>query len=142
MDRPEVRRNAASRERLRDLVARLGEAELAHRLDGWTVAAVLAHLAFWDRLALARWRQVERGLEFQHIDAELVNEAALAQWLAVPGREAAQQALAAAEALDREIVGLAPELIEAMLGQGLDRMVDRSEHRREHLDQIKRGLGH
>jgi hypothetical protein len=41
-----------ARQRLQVLVARLDDAELAYPLgDEWTVAAVLAHLAFWDRRA-------------------------------------------------------------------------------------------
>jgi sulfur carrier protein ThiS len=37
------------RERLRALVNRMTDKDLERRIDGdWTVAALLAHLAFWD----------------------------------------------------------------------------------------------
>ena len=57
-EHPDLRRNRASTERLRALVAGLEAAELARPLGGgWTVGFALAHLAFWDqrqRVAIAR----------------------------------------------------------------------------------------
>jgi hypothetical protein len=49
MDLQQIRDDASSRQRLRDLVARLDEVSLTRTLDGgWTVSALIAHLAFWD----------------------------------------------------------------------------------------------
>lgn len=63
MDRSHADRNDAARTRLRDLVARLGDDGLARPLaDGWTVGAMLAHLAFWDRIVLARWQRRSRSV--------------------------------------------------------------------------------
>ena len=46
--------NAQTCERLRALVARLGDADLQRPVGhGWTVAATLVHLAFWDLRAVA-----------------------------------------------------------------------------------------
>ena len=145
MEQEHVARNAADRERLHALVARLSEEELQHPLgDGWTVAAALAHLAFWDRYVLARWGQYERDGAFlalpdRHVD--LANEAALPQWLALPPRRAAALALVAAEEVDRRIAGLAPEAVGAALATDRPAMVDRSRHRRAHLDAIEGALG-
>ena len=145
MASPHVARNDAERERLRVLVARLSDEELARPLaEGWSVGAVFAHLAFWDRLALARWRRhlqeakpivsLDDGLE------HLINAAGLEQWLALPPREAARQAVAAAEELDRTIQDLPPGAVETARAEGFRRMLDRSAHRREHLDEIERAL--
>ena len=47
MNRTYVIENNRERERLRTLVDRLSDAELARPIEaGWTVAAALAHLAF------------------------------------------------------------------------------------------------
>jgi len=52
-DRTYVIQNDAERIRLRSLVARLSDADLARPMPaGWTVAAILAHLAFWDQRIL------------------------------------------------------------------------------------------
>jgi hypothetical protein len=49
MERPFIVENARDRERLRNLVARTTDEELSLPLgEGWTIAAALAHLAFWD----------------------------------------------------------------------------------------------
>src|ERR671939_89289 len=53
------------RQRLEALVRRLSDPELTRQMDdGWTVAAVLAHLALWDRRAtvlVERWRRTGVG---------------------------------------------------------------------------------
>src|SRR6185436_16695974 len=61
IDRSYVTENNRERARLRALVDRLSDSELARPLEaGWTIAAVLAHLAFWDQRVLeliARWER-------------------------------------------------------------------------------------
>jgi uncharacterized damage-inducible protein DinB len=53
-DRSYVAENDAQRARLRALVRRLTDEELARPMEaGWTVAGVLAHLAFWDQRIVA-----------------------------------------------------------------------------------------
>ena len=53
VDRSYVAENDAQRERLRALVRRLSDQDLAGAMDaGWTVAGVLAHVAFWDQRIL------------------------------------------------------------------------------------------
>ena len=52
-DRSYVAENDAERERLRSLVTRLSDKELGRPMPaGWTVAAVLAHVGFWDARAI------------------------------------------------------------------------------------------
>lgn len=147
MDRPFITENTRQRERLRALVGRLGDEEL--RLDlggGWTVAAALAHLAFWDQLSLVRirrWRQ--HGVSPSSLDLDVINDALLPLLLLVPPRRAAELAVAAAEAIDRELGQLSPEMITAIETLGDKRRLFRSIHRAMHLDQIEEaltGLGH
>ena len=60
VDRSYIGRNNASRKRLETLVARCTDGELAQTMPaGWTVASVLAHVAFWDHrieVLFERWR--------------------------------------------------------------------------------------
>ena len=142
LDRSYVARNDASRERLRALVARLTDERLGRPIGhGWTVSAALAHLAHWDRRALAALEEWERtGVRISPADADAVNEARLPEWLATPPRQAARQVLDAAETVDRKAERLAADLVEAILATGRVRALDRSPHRHEHLDEIERAL--
>lgn len=146
VDRTHERENDAQRERLRALVARLGDADLGRPLDaGWTVAAVLAHLAFWDeraRLLLERWQR--DGTPPPPLDERQVhwiNDAAKPLCLALPPRVAAQLALERAEAVDRLIAGLPDAFLAASAAAGHPVRLLRATHRREHLDEIERTLG-
>lgn len=143
MDTSYLTRNRGERERMRALIARLSGAELARPLgQGWTVSAVLAHLAFWDRETLAALRELERsGTLTWPLDWDAVNAEHLAEWLARPPHEAAEEAITAAEAVDQKIAGLAPEVAQAILAAGRPRLLDRSIHRREHLDEVERVVG-
>ncbi len=133
--------NDAARARLKALVARLSDADLARPIGhSWTVAAALAHLAFWDRRALVTLQGWERqGVPAPAVDADRVNEAMLPEWLAMTPREAADEAIASAEAVDQAVAALSPELL-ASIGARRPRAVDRSLHRQEHLDEIARVL--
>src|SRR5919199_3558316 len=95
------------RRRLETLVQRLSDAQLAQPLpDGWTVAAVLAHLAFWDNRAailVERWRRA--GVDPSELDVDVVNDAAKPQWLALTPRAAAEGAVQAARAADAALDG-------------------------------------
>ena len=61
MNRSHVAENDASRQRLRGLIARLTDDDLARPLgQHWTVSVALAHLAFWDRLWFEKFEEWER----------------------------------------------------------------------------------
>ena len=109
------RQNAVERERLETLVEHLKPAHLALRLENseWTVGAALAHLAFWDRVIAFQLREwqltgvapgpvTEESVELES-DGEAVNHAALAQWLAMPAKLAAREAIEAAREVDASI---------------------------------------
>ena len=61
-------RNRASADRLAALGARLSDDELTTEIDPpWTAAGLFAHIAFWDRFVLERWRL--RGDHFEALEA-------------------------------------------------------------------------
>lgn len=137
--------SAASRERIRAAGARAaaGPVPAVGDDEGWGPGVVLAHLAFWDRMVLARWQRADaHGEEFPPslapIVADLVNEASFAQWSALSVGDAADLALTAAEAIDAYLAGLPDERVEATRAAGFERLVDRSIHRNEHLDAVER----
>jgi|DewCreStandDraft_5_1066085.scaffolds.fasta_scaffold00008_433 hypothetical protein len=128
------------RDRLRAL-ADVSDEALCHPVDGeWTVAAKLAHLAFWEARqvgVLEAWRR--HGLVpawWTAEEAHAVNAARLPSWLALPPRVALAQALAAADALDQVMAELPGEL----LAQLPWRRQEPALHRGEHLDEIERAL--
>jgi hypothetical protein len=141
VDRSYVERNESSRARLRELVARLGEAELARPVgEHWTVATALAHLAWWDRYALAAVESwVRTGQPPRTGEAHEVNEAALADWRELPGKVAARMALEAAEAVDRRVAELPEELVRTIAAER-PRLLDRSLHRGGHLLEIEQSV--
>jgi hypothetical protein len=137
MDRSQDTRE---RQRLEALVRRLSDAELTRQMDdGWSVAAVLAHLAFCDRRAavlVERWRRT--GVGRSEAEADAINDAR-AQWLALPPRVAAEQAVEAARAINAAL-DAAPDLVEQIVRSWSPVNVSRAVHRGEHLDQIERAL--
>ncbi len=134
-----VAANRHERERLHALVARLTEEELMRPMgDHWTVAVALAHLAFWDERSLYLLRKWQReGVVSSPIDIDVTNDCLLATWRAIPPRAAANLAVVAAEAVDRELEAASPELIDAIAKRGEDFRLFRSIHRKLHLDQIE-----
>ena len=146
MQQAHVASNAGELERLRSIVSQATEHDLGQALsNGWTISATLAHLAFWDRLVLARWEDAEkRGDLLPPVldDAvqDLVNAAAIHQWRLLPARIAGLEAIRAAEAVDAFLVRLTPAALSVAIVASRPALIDRSIHRREHLDEIGRLL--
>jgi len=147
MDVPYLEHNREGLRSLRALIERLSDEDLSRDIgDGWTVAVALAHIAFWDRYLAARWDHALReGLAapegLPDYVADFVNEASLVGWRACPPREAAKQALAAAETIEKRLAELDPALPAAALAGGRPSLVDRSLHWLQHIDQIERVVG-
>ncbi|MBW2410204.1 MAG: maleylpyruvate isomerase N-terminal domain-containing protein [Deltaproteobacteria bacterium] len=139
MDRPFVAENAHERERLRLLVERLTDEELSLPMKaGWTIAVALAHLAYWDQRSLMLMRKWQReGVEPSSIDIDVTNDSLLPLLLAIPPGDAADLAVSAAEAIDRELENASSELIAAIESLGEDFRLYRSIHRKLHLDAIE-----
>jgi len=140
---PYARENDESRQRLVMLVQRLSEADLALSTDyGWTVAALLAHLAFWDQrmiMILRRWK--EAGFDPSPIDSAAVNDALRVICHALEPRTAIELCLSSAEATDAELAMLTPELVKQIEDHaeatGTQFRMNRSLHRSGHLDDIE-----
>ena len=71
---------------------------------------------------------------------DLVNDALIPVFHAVPPRAAVSLAIEAAEAIDRELRDLPPEMVADIQVSGGRFRLFRSEHRRKHLDQIEAAL--
>ena len=137
------RRNAESRERLARLVERLDADSLRSPMgQHWTVAAGLLHLSFWDRFTLERWADAERASlttprVVDDFVEDLINDTLTPMLLAGSVEQARALVLEAAQAVDNYIVRL-PESTVAEVGrQGRPRLIDRSIHRNEHVDEIE-----
>ena len=147
-DRSYVQANEASLERMRGLVNGLSDAELAGPMPaGWTVAGVLAHVAFWDLRVVVLLRGWNGGggdeppPEDEDAPVDWINDAVKPLILALEPRVAAREALAAAEEADRMAAAMTDEMLARNVE--LDWAVNpgRFEHREEHLDEVERALG-
>ncbi len=144
MDKPYIAENDAERSRLRALVERLSDAQLSRPMAaGWTVAGVLAHLAFWDARALYLMDKWASGAapsqaDWEPEDVDWINDAAKPLCLALPPRTAAQLTLETAEEIDRRVAALPDDLVAQLLALGPPFNLSRASHRREHLDDIER----
>ncbi len=137
-----VEENARSLEKLRNFVERVSNEELSLKVgDNWTVAALLAHLAFWDYRALVlldRW--TKSGIGSSSVDSDVVNDASRPLCLAIAPRAAAGLALSAADAIDHALESARPEMIAAIQADGGTLKLNRWEHRQEHLEEIEQVL--
>jgi len=146
VERSIVADNDAERARLRALVQRFSDADLARPLDaGWTVSGVLAHLAYWDQrivVLLDEWEK--RGPAWappheQATDVDWINDAGKPMCLALPPRVAADLAVSIAETVDRRVAAVGDAIIAANARSPVLNW-RRAEHRRQHLDDIEQHL--
>lgn len=135
----------AERERLRALIMRLSDKDLSRPMPGgWTVAAVLAHVGFWDARAiyyLDKWAAGAPPTPYEPENTDAINDSAKPLCLALPPRDAANLALRLAEEADGKVKALSDAMlvkIEATDGPPFN--LSRAIHRREHLDEIERTL--
>lgn len=134
--------NRSERERLTRLVGSLDDAGLRTRLpNGWTVAATLGHLAFWDRQRLCLIRRWAAG-DFRSgsYDGDVFNDAVQPLLELIPPVHLAAFAVQAAEEIDALLLELPDEAIEAALARPDAPHVNRGDHRRHHLDRIEETL--
>ena len=144
-DRSYVAENDRERRRLEALVGKLDDAALSRAMPaGWTVAAVLAHLAFWDQRIVLLSEQLRRGASVPPAEAgnvDWINDAAKPTQLALAPRRAATLAVETARAADQAVATLSDDLLAKNAAAGSPINLLRAEHRREHLDEIEHGLG-
>ncbi|HZP36436.1 MAG TPA: maleylpyruvate isomerase N-terminal domain-containing protein [Methylomirabilota bacterium] len=146
LDRSFVERNRTQLDRLKAFVDSATDADLARPMPaGWTIAGVLAHLAYWDQrivVLMDRWGADGRGTPPPVLNDERavdwINDAGKLLCLALPPRVAARLAVEAATAADARVAAASDALLEANRAAGSPLSMDRAEHRREHLDEIER----
>jgi hypothetical protein len=131
--------NNKATERLIKLVSNISDSELKQVIykEGWTIAVVLGHLAFWDerrRLMLKEWKQ--KGVSATPYIVDIVNDAMIPLLLLIPPRKAAELAVLTAEALDKEIESLPSEMTTAIEAIKEFNALNRAQHRNMHLDEI------
>ena len=144
VDRSYIAENAVELRRLRTLVERLSDADLARPTPGgWTVAASLAHVAFWDQRILFWLDRLERGevpRRLEEADVDWINDAGKPLCLALPPRAAARLTVEIAEEVDRRLAALGDERISSNRAAGEPLLLTRAHHRKTHLDEIERVL--
>ncbi len=139
MEKQYIKENAKSGERLAKLVTSLTDDDLKLVIykEGWTIAVMLGHIAFWDerrRLMLKIWHQ--KGVSAVPRFGLMINDILLPVLLAIPPRKAAELAVATAKALDKEIEILPPEMVKDITALRDDAALNRAAHRNDHMDQI------
>lgn len=145
VDRSHDAESDTERRRLRALVARLSDEDLARPMPGgWTVAGVLAHAAYWDARAiywLDKWGPDGEPTRYEPENVEAVNDAAKPLCLALRPRDAAELALRLAEEADGKVRGLSDAMLAKIRAKGSPPFnLSRAIHRTEHLDEIERAL--
>jgi hypothetical protein len=140
---PYSEQNAKSRGRLETFINGLSDEDLARSTDyGWTVAALLAHLAFWDQrmiMILRRWQQ--EGLDPSPIDSEVVNNSLRVICHALEPRTAVELCLSSAKAVDAELDTLTADFVKKLEEHAgvteTQFRLNRSLHRDDHLNDIE-----
>jgi hypothetical protein len=138
-----VAENEASLEELRAFAHTLTESDWQHPMPaGWTPASVYVHIAFWDLRAaalLAKWQQ--EGITPSDQDTDIINEATREPFLAIPPTIALRVTLEAAKAVNRAIAALSPAMITEIQEKGTTVHLNRAEHKRMHIEDIREQLG-
>jgi len=144
-DRTQDAETDAERERLRALIARLGGKDLSRPMPaGWTVAGVLAHIAFWDARAiywLDKWAGGVAPAPYEPENTEAINESAKPLCLTLPPRDAANLAMRLAQEADAKVRALSDRMLAEIRATGRPPFnLSRAIHRKEHLDEIESAL--
>jgi hypothetical protein len=138
-----IQPNEASRQRLEAFVNSLSAEDFAKtNPHGWTVPALLGHLAFWDQrmlVLLRRWQ--ERGVDESPVDPDMINDSLRPICLALEPRAAADLCLASAKETDTALAAISRELYDAIVASPNHFRFNRSLHREDHMGEIARILG-
>jgi hypothetical protein len=143
IDRSYIDANRASLDRMRSFVDGASDDELRTPMPaGWTVGAVLGHLAFWDERVTVILDMLERGVKPSPYDEQAVdwiNDTSKRFLLAMEPRALADLSLEIGASTDERLAGLSDDaLLEVtQLWCTQERWRDRTEH----LDEIDRALG-
>jgi hypothetical protein len=138
-----VQPNDVSRQKLETFISSLSAQDFTKtNAHGWTVAALLAHLAFWDQrmlVLLRRWQQ--QGVDESPVDPDMINDSLRPLCLSLEPRTAVDLCVASAQETDAALAAISPDLYEAIRSSSNHYRFDRSLHRNDHLGEIARTLG-
>ena len=131
-------------DRLSDLIAQLSDSDLSRPMEAdWTVSSVLAHLVFWDMrivTLLDKWAR-EGAIGPSEIDADVINEVSRQLFLLLPGRAVADLATAWASKANQAIAALDERTVAEIVAKAPNVRLDRTHHRRAHIEEIEAALG-
>lgn len=132
-------KNHESLQLYRDFLSTCSDADLSTSMPaGWTVSAVLCHLAFWDKRALTLLDIWEKnGIDYSAIDTDVINEVTRSLCVAVPPRSAVDVFLRTAEAINNRISNLESGWISEIEEKGKNVNLNRAKHRLMHMEEIK-----
>lgn len=134
-----IQENTESRRNLEAIVRHLTKDDLCRSdASGWTVAALLAHLAFWDQrviVLLKRWK--ENGVDASPVDANAVNDALKPLCLALDPTAAVELCLSSAREVDAELEAIGSKLMQEIQDSPNHFRFNRALHRRDHLSEIE-----
>jgi hypothetical protein len=135
--------NHESLEEYKNLLTGLSDIELSTPMPaGWTVSAVLCHLAFWDQRVITllnRWDKT--GVEFSPVDIDMTNDSTLPFFLAVPVKKAISIFLETGSIVDLKIADLNQRQISEIEEKAKNVSISRAKHRLMHLNDLKTALG-
>ena len=136
--------NDEARRRLAALVRQLTDKDLQLEMEaGWTVGAVLAHLAFWDLRALTLVRRWEKeGVGPSPVDADAINDSTRTILRRLPGSEVRLLVLEAATAIDHALEELPPFRLAEIERDAVQFHLSRALHRTVHVDEIEARLAY
>jgi hypothetical protein len=143
VDHSYVEANRASLDRMRTFVETATDDDLQTEMPaGWTVSAVLGHLAFWDQRVQVVLDMVEEGVKpppYDEGSVDWINDTAKRFLLAMEPRALARLAVEIATRTDERAANLSDELLEEATQTWFTQ--ERWRDRNEHLDEIDQALG-
>ena len=131
--------NRRSLEELKTFVEQLTDEQLTQDLgNGWTPAAELAHIAFWDRRAFQIASRVSADDSFRNPaeNVHVLNDALLPQWRRIAPRDVIAEFVEAGTEVNNLMASVDQTTVEHWL-ELRTFAVDRSNHRMEHLEELK-----
>jgi len=134
--------NHASEIELINFVSKLTPDQLKTTMPaGWDVLSVLAHVVFWDIRALTLIEKWESGeIKVSEVDTDVINEVTRPIFLTLDLAKAIAMIIDYSKMIDEKIDSLSPEFIARIEAEGKNVHLNRSKHRRMHIDEIKQIL--
>ena len=142
VDRSFIEANRRSLDRMRMFVEAASDDDLRTEMPaGWTVAAVLGHLAFWDQRVQVVLDMSDEGVKpppYDEGSVDWINDTAKRFLLAMEPRALARLAVDIATRTDERVADLSDKLLDEATQLWFTER--RCDDRNEHLDEIQQAL--